>query len=153
MAEHQPPKDDGDIKEDEIIRRLVPNASSPQVAPIRGFLLGNSDREEYWRLYLNIELTRFIEFRKEDTLHAKQFAPGRTVVWVKQGTKVQESQTRTAPVEFLQGEIRRGFFRGIPGVGRMLAMDASCNSGCAHCTASCTYPGPGSDTIGYTCGC
>jgi len=114
--------------------------------------MGNSSREGHWRLYLDIDLTKYLEFRKEDTLHAEQFRPGRTVVWLKRGTKIHEVQTRTGSIEFLQGEIRRGFFRGVPGLGTMMAMGA-CQSGCAHCTASCTYPGPGGDTIGYTCGC
>jgi hypothetical protein len=153
-------KDDPDglhsdaLKPDELIERLIPDPSNPDVKRITGFLMGNSDREGYWRLYLTVNLNHYIEFRKEETLYAHQFRPGRTVIWIKPGSRIHEMKARSAPVEFLQGQVRRGFLRGVSGITQVMDLEAGCpGSGCAHCSVACSQLPGGEDTIGYTCGC
>lgn len=145
-----------DISEDEVVARIVSDPNNPDVKRVTGFALGKSSRDGYWRLYLNVDLSHYLEFEKSATLHAKQFREGRTVVWLKSGTRVIETKARSAPVDFLEGEISRGFARGFSGVSMVMNAADCPGSGCAHCTASCSsLPGGGGDssTIGYTCGC
>jgi len=148
-------KENEDIGSDELLDRLVSDPANPDVNRITGFLMGKSNREGYWRLYMSVDLNYYLEFRKEDTLHAQQFRPSRTVVWLKKGAIVHRTNLASAPLEFLQGEIRRGFLRGIgfSGGPHFVMLDDSCpGSGCAHCTVACSNL-PGNDTVGYTCGC
>jgi hypothetical protein len=159
---------------DEIVDRIVEDPGNPEVRRLTGFLLGKSDREGYWRLYLTVDLNHYLEFRKEDTLHAQQFRQGRTVVWLKPEARVTEKLTKSTTVEFLRGNMMGDYIRrhgasfvGMVGSGlKMMAgeTNGSCptpafgcdGSGCAHggCSAGCTPGyGCGGDTIGYTCGC
>jgi len=134
-----------DIRGDEGVDRAVPDPSHPDVSTLSGFVLARSDREDYWRLYLNDRLNHYFEFRKEDTLEARQIRPTRTLVWVRPGTRVHETTTVSAPVDFLLGDVRRGFFRGIGGLALMMADSEGCpGSGCAHCSVACSnLPDPG----------
>jgi hypothetical protein len=146
---------------DDLADHLVPDPANPDVRRLVGFLLGKSHRDGYWRLYLNSDLTHYIEFSKEDTVHAKQVGPNRTMVWVKPQTRVQVYQTASVPVEFLKGDVLKDAMGGAgqSGFGRtMMAMAGA--SGCAHCqqTPSCPcHPGTGvsggADTAGFSCGC
>jgi hypothetical protein len=138
---------------DPLIDRLVPDPGNPRVKRLTGFMMGRSQLEDHWRLYLSVNLDHYIDFKKEDTLDAHQFRPARVVVWLKAGARVSETKTSSVPVEFLQGEIRRGFLRGTSGLPRIFADSAGCpGSGCAHCSVACSNL-PGGDTVGYTCGC
>lgn len=150
-------KKTSEVCEDEIASRVVPDPDNPSVRRLTGFLLGRSNKDGYWRLYMNVDFDHYVEFEKKATLHAEQFREGRTVVWLKPDTKVRETKARSAPIEFLQGDISRGFARGVSGmVGPVFAADCP-GSGCAHCTAACSSlpgtPGDNPNTVGYTCGC
>lgn len=153
MAERT--KQDSRWEKDIPLEQWVPDLSNPDIKKLSGFVLGRSDREDYYRLYITTNLNHYIEFRKEDTVHAHQLHSDRTLVWVKPGTKIYETVSQSAPVEFLQGQIRRGFLRGTSGLTNMLLMAADCpGSGCAHCTAACSsLPGGGGPDTGFTCGC
>ena len=138
---------------DPLIDRLIPDPANPHVKRLTGFRMGRSQLPDHWRLYLNVNLNHYIDFKKEDTLDAHEFRPARVVVWLKPGARISETKTSSVPVEFLQGEIRRGFLRGASGMPRVFADMADCpGSGCAHCTAACSSL-PNGDTVGYTCGC
>lgn len=149
---------------DEVIERVIKDPANPEVKRLTGFLMGRSDKDGYWRLYLNVDLDHYIEFRKEDTLHAQQFRPASTVVWLKSDARVIEKIARSGSVEFLQGGLLRDYvrrygpnFAGLLAGPRMRLMAAD-GSTCAHtgCSAGCTPGygcGGGGDTIGYTCGC
>lgn len=121
---------------------------------LNGFALGRSPSADRWRLYLNAELTHFLEFDAKDAIHAEETKPGRTLVWVRRDSRVTETTSRTLPVEFLQGEVRTGFMRGLAGLTGVTALAAEgcpC-SGCAHCTTSCSSL-PGGESVGLSCGC
>ena len=164
---------------DETVERIIEDPGNPDVRRLSGFLLGKSDRDGYWRLYLTVDLNHYLEFRKEDTLHAQQFRPARTVVWLKPEARVTEKLTKSTRVEFLRGNLMGEYIRrhgrsfvGMVGSGLKMMADptdmiectnGSCpthafgcpGSGCAEaCSAGCTPGyGCGGETIGYTCGC
>lgn len=144
----------GDDFEPSPLTEKVSRAGGAPVRTLRGFTLGKSPDEGRWRLYLDTDLSHYIEFDKKDAVHAEEVAPGRTLVWLVRNARVTESTSRTLPVEFLQGEIRTGFLRGLSGLTGAMAMNAEgcpC-SGCAHCTTSCSSL-PGGNSIGLSCGC
>src|SRR5262245_29838516 len=145
---------------DDLVDRLVPDPANPDVRRLVGFLLGKSHRDEYWRLYLNGDLTQYLEFKKADTIHAKQVTSSQTVVWVKPQTRVQLFQTGSVQVEFLRVVILQDQLGGSRSTGfrRVMGVAMAEASGCAHCqnTPSCPcHPGTGvsSDTAGFSCGC
>jgi hypothetical protein len=163
--DNKPNEYGGEIKPNEILDRIVRDPANPNVKRITGFLMGKSDKEDYWRLYLSVDLNHYLEFKKEDTLHAQQFRTARTVVWLANDAKVIETMTHSGSAEFLTGNLLNNFLRrrgldvsGLIGSGRMRLMEAD-GSGCAHtgCSAGCTpgygCGGGGGDTVGYTCGC
>jgi hypothetical protein len=150
-----------DLGEDpELVDRLVPDPANPDVRRLRGFLIGKSNREGYLRLYVNTDLTHYLEFPESDTVHAKQVRGNQTIVWVRPQTRIQIVKTDSISVELLRGNIIRDQLTRTVGSGfRMMARAAGADgSGCAHagCSAGCT-PGYGcggtDDTYGYTCAC
>lgn len=144
-----------DIQPCDLSERVVRDPARPDQKVLRGFALGRSVHDDQWRLYLNAEFTHFLEFDKEAAIHAQEVRHGETLVWVRPDAHVRETSTRKISVEFLQGEIRRGFLRGVSGVNGIMTLSAEgcpC-SGCAHCTTSCSgLPGP-DNTVGLSCGC
>jgi hypothetical protein len=129
MAEdHEPHRR---IRPDPLTDRLAPDPNNPNVTRLTGFLLGKSEIEDRWRLYMSADLNHYIEFQKVDLIDAHQFHPSHTVVWLKPDARAYETKTHSAPVEFLQGEIRRGFLRGMMGVPRIFAdMAVAAETGC-----------------------
>jgi hypothetical protein len=156
--------DYGEIREDELIKKLVPDPNNPDVKRVTGFVMGKSSRPGYWRLYLSVDLNHHLEFRQSDTVHAAKIREGRTVVWLKPDAKITETRTASGSQDFVEGGLIQQYLRrrgadvaGLLGFRdtRVMAADGS---GCAHtgCSAGCTPGygcGGGSDTIGYTCGC
>src|SRR5215467_12572679 len=92
----------GGPQEDKILSRL---RSSPaqQPAGITSYigLLGSSPKEGYWLLYLNLDMTKWVEIKESDIVHTEQLPPDRspfgslggTQVWVKQDAQVTTTQT------------------------------------------------------------
>lgn len=144
-----------DVWSGDLADKVAADKGNPNVKTVRGFTLGKSPDEGRWRLYVNTELTHFFELERKDVLHAAELKTGQTTVWVRREARVTETTSRTLPVEFLQGEIRRGFLRGLSGLNGAMALDAEgcpC-SGCAHCTQSCSSLPGGGDSVGLSCGC
>jgi hypothetical protein len=98
------------IEPDELIGKLVPDPENPGVRRVVGFGLGVSDRPGYWRLYVNPDLTEFLEFRKDDCLHAKE-SRDRTVAWLKPDAKIARTWTDEATLQSIRGDIRNEFLR------------------------------------------
>lgn len=69
-----------------------------------GFYLGRSEEPGNWRLYLTQNLTRYLEFRKDDTVHSERLATGRIVTWLKADAMVKEKQSAVAD-DFLAGDL------------------------------------------------
>src|SRR6185436_9027257 len=104
-------KDDEPIKPSELIGRLVPDPENPDVQRLRGFRLGESDRAAYWRLYLDTDLSDYLEFKKESVLDGKQLPDGSTMVWLKVDAKITRTRTQRSALQFLTGDITSGFPR------------------------------------------
>jgi hypothetical protein len=149
-----PDPNEREFRQGEFNERVSRLRPGPDIRALRGFALGRSPDESQWRLYLNADLTHFLEFDSGDVVHAEETKPGSTIIWVKRNARVTEFTSRTLPVEFLQGEVRSGFLRGLAGLTNVRALtDESCPcSGCAHCTTSCSSL-PGGDSVGLSCGC
>ncbi|MDR3529840.1 MAG: hypothetical protein P4L90_04665 [Rhodopila sp.] len=147
MSEHkdnEPAKKE--IKTDEIIDRLKPE---PGIIKLAGRFLGHSDRAGYYRLYINERLDRYLEFPKEATLDAERFPSGRLVVWLKAGTTVTDTTSRTVPESLLSGPISRQNAKraaGLAGMPRMV-LDAASGDGCGGSSiANCP-----DTTLSFTC--
>lgn len=111
------------LEPDELIKRLMPDASQvPDVRLLVGFL-GKSTREGYWRLYLTLTLNEYVEFDEDDVVFSHPLEDdenrlGGTLVWVRRDANLQHTRTvsREAQADFLQGAIsssvsrRRGRF-------------------------------------------
>jgi hypothetical protein len=102
---------EGPIKPGELIGRIVPDPENPDVQRIRGFRLGESDRAGYWRLYLDADLSDYLEFKKESVLDGKEFPDGSTMVWLKPDARITRTRTQKAALQFLAGDIGSGFLR------------------------------------------
>jgi hypothetical protein len=110
-----------ELREDEIITRLVPNpVDPPDVISLVGFL-GRSPRPRFWRLYHTLDLKNYTEIAESDivlteSLESKLQTLGGTIVWVKSGARLQHtrSESRQAESEFMQGDLASQF---LPGTG------------------------------------
>jgi hypothetical protein len=110
---------EGPIQPDDLIRRLVPDPANPDVERLVGFRLGESDRSGYWRLYIDMDLSDYLEFRKDDVLDGKELPDGSTVVWQK------------AAEQFLSGDISERFLRatGFPALARAIGVGVATGTG------------------------
>lgn len=110
-----------ELREDEIITRLVPNPTDPpDVISMVGFL-GRSPRPRFWRLYHTLDLKNYTEIAESDivlteSLENKLQPLGGTIVWVKSGARLQHvrSESSQAESEFMQGDLASQF---LPGTG------------------------------------
>jgi hypothetical protein len=82
-------KSDNQMKEDEILRRL---AAAPGEAPagVISFtgLLGRSPQEGYWRLYLSLDMSRYIEVSGDDVVLSEPLPPDRSPFGSLGGTRL-----------------------------------------------------------------
>ena len=91
-----------DIKTDELVERLErARGSSGQLIKLVGRFLNHSDREDWYRLYLSENLNRYLEFSKEGTVDAERFPTGRSVVWLRAGTKVTKTVMQDVSKNFM----------------------------------------------------
>src|SRR5215213_759199 len=133
--------------------RIVPDPENPNVKRLEGFVMGRSSIEENWRLYLAPDMDHYVEFRKEDTLHAEQISPTKAFVWITPRAEIKEVMLRSGPVGFLRGTIinehvrRRGLLSApqLGGPFRLFAVAAN-DSGCA--AAGGCNPPPGTELGG-----
>jgi hypothetical protein len=124
MAEPKKPERPGtkDLKQDEVIARLVPDpADPPHVIRLAGYL-GKSARRGFWRLYLTLELSDYVEVAEDDIVHSQALASqehplGGTAVWIRSDATLQHVRTesRQAQAEFLQGDITGAFLANAKG--------------------------------------
>jgi hypothetical protein len=95
------------LQEDAFVEGLIhdPTQPAPPFGVFEG-LLGKSPRRGYWRLYLDIELTRYLEFKEEDvlasaTIPKKQSRLGLegTKLWLKRDATITHTITKQKKVE------------------------------------------------------
>jgi hypothetical protein len=110
------------LKEDDIISRLVPNATVPaEVTALEGFL-GKSASAGFWRLYRTLELNDYVEIAEGDIVYSQSLATPKqplrgSMVWVKRDAPLRHTRTETRQVqaELLQGDITGGFLSDLEG--------------------------------------
>ena len=146
------------IPTDDILDDLVINPNNPELRTLTGTFLGKGDSDEDWRLYLTANLNHYLEFKKDDTVHADRESNSRVRVWLRPESNVRELRIRSGPIEFLKGDIRDENL-GKPddfGLARrtMGAAAAGCSAASCFTTAGPNCRGPESPSVGYTnCGC
>jgi hypothetical protein len=131
MAEDLPPDSGSDLSEDELVARLVPDPATgpPHVRSLVG-LLGKSATPGMWRLYLNPQLTEYVEFTEDDIVHSESLAKsernpiGGTMVTLRGSATLRHvrAESRETQAEFLQGNITSRFLpgaRATPGQGSL----------------------------------
>jgi|SRR5215216_1556876 len=99
------------LQEDAFVKELIhdPTQPTPPFGVFEG-LLGKSPRRGYWRLYLDSELTRSLEFKEEDILAAitipkeqSQLGLEGTKLWLKRDATIVHTMTKQMKVgEFFE---------------------------------------------------
>jgi hypothetical protein len=102
-----------------VVAGLVSDPSEVPDVRVQIGLPGRSSRGGYWRLYLSLELTDYIEVREEDIVHFESLDDSQTplrgtAVWIKRGAEISHTSTSTREMqaEFLGGDIAKGFLAG-----------------------------------------
>lgn len=102
-------------KQDPVVEKLVRDPARPGTRLVSGYL-GKSAREGYWRVYLNLEFSEYLEVAEKDILHSERLGGEDTTasgswVWVKQDAQLDHVRTRPrqAQAEFLRGDIASAF--------------------------------------------
>ncbi|MGO9781823.1 MAG: hypothetical protein ACLPKE_36245 [Streptosporangiaceae bacterium] len=98
-----------DLNEDPLVAALVPDPAQLPVnaAVLRGFI-GKSLDEGSWRLYLDAELTEYVEIPKAEILYARELPDGGgTAVWVPGTLRLDRVRVAATQIqaEFLSGAI------------------------------------------------
>jgi hypothetical protein len=142
------------LQEEEFIQNLVPNPLQTPDVQLLGGYLGKSSQAGYWRLYLNPELTSYVDIAEKDIIYSQlannnQNSLGGTLLWVRRGAEIKATRTtsRESQADFLRGAIAASMARmGAAGVlGSIAAQPRTFNvSECIHCTTdggdSCFSP-------------
>lgn len=131
------------LKEEEFIQSLVPNPSQPPDVQLLGGYLGKSSQAGYWRLYLNPELTSYVDIAEKDIVYSQaannnQNSLGGMLLWVRRGAEIKATRTtsRESQADFLRGAIAASIARrGAAGaLGSIAALPATFTvTECATC--------------------
>lgn len=131
------------LREDSIVSKLKATGTPPGGLASYTGLLGRSSKDGHWVLYLNLDMSRYVEVREDDIVHAEQLPPerspfgslGGTTVFVKKGAQVTTttsvSQTHAAEGDEFDLDIRIG------GGQQMVAAPNTNGPGCTFGTG-CT---------------
>ena len=106
MANDEERRDREDLGQDPFVERMRPDPSEPpeQVRILEG-LLGDSDREDYRRLYFTRELDYYAEFRAEDVVFTEPIPSDQLPFLGQEATRV--GIRRDATVEFTRVRVHR----------------------------------------------
>ena len=118
-----------DLKQDEVIERLVPDpADPPDVIAMIGFV-GKSTRARFWRVYHTLDLKNYVEIAEDDIVHSQSLTTdqqrlGGTVIWMRANARLRYSrnESRQAEADFIRGDITRNFLAatGAEGLARII---------------------------------
>jgi len=108
---------DTEDKTKKLIEKLAPIGEPTQdMAAIWGFLIQNPKDKNWWRLYLNIEFTEFIEFQRDALIHYEHLGTqvnplGGYMVWINRAAAVYYTAavSRIRMASYLQGPITENF--------------------------------------------
>jgi hypothetical protein len=106
MAEEGRSEDWKDLADDELIGRLLPDPSSPNVNVLTGALVGRGPDGSTLRVYTTLQLNQFVEVPVDRILGVKRFPMGQIAVWIPGDLDVTVTTTNTVSGEFLKGSIQ-----------------------------------------------
>lgn len=72
-----------DLKPDELVEKLRPDPNKPSDAIEQCGFFGESDREDYFRLYWTRALTDYFEIANEDLVYRQKLPNGGSRIWIK----------------------------------------------------------------------
>lgn len=135
-------KDLAALKADWVARVARDPAQPPQATMLTGYL-ADSSRDGHARLYLDAELSSYVDIPADDLLHgqrlpADQSPLGEVVVWVRRSAKLVQGSDAQGAGSWFEGPITREQYTGVAAA----AINAAANS------AAC---GPGQTIIGPSC--
>lgn len=148
------------LKEDDILKKL---AAGPGEAPtgLTSFvgLLGRGAQEGYWRLYLSLDMSRYIEVSGDDVVHSESLPAerspfgslGGTRIFVKRGAKVTTTRavTRSGDAQAAADEFDLDIRLGQRAVGPKEICVGT--EGGTTCAAECGGGGTGDAATCLTC--
>jgi len=109
----------GQLRQNDLIRKLVPDPGQHQPLTTLVGYLGRSTREGEWRLYLTEDLNEYVEFSEQDVVHSQPLAEEQsrlsaTQIWLPAETRLRHTQiiSRQVQADFLRGEIASRFMQG-----------------------------------------
>lgn len=101
-----------DLKEDELVSKLVPDPSQQEAFVVLSGFLGRSSSQGFQRLYTSLQFDVFVEIPEDAIVHRLALTPdqseyGGTTVWLRAGTQITFTRTTSTQLqaEFLQGSI------------------------------------------------
>jgi hypothetical protein len=121
MADTGGKNDWENLTDDELIRKLVPDPSSPDVSVLVGTLIGRGTDAKTLRLYTTLQLNQFVEIPADRILGVKRFPMGQIAVWIPGDLNVRVTTTNSLSGEFLRGSIQAGYGRAGGGVASLIS--------------------------------
>lgn len=116
MPKPDDPRSNEPETEDELVQKLVPAPAGEADALFLVGFLGKSSQADHTRLYLNPELSEYVEFRSDAVRHVQSLAGpesplGGSAVWVDRRASLyfRKVVSREVQAGFLQGAISREF--------------------------------------------
>lgn len=138
-GEEQRYEGDGpNLRYDDFVGRIVQDPNeTPRVTLLSGYL-GSSSEEGHVRLYLDEELSRYVEIPEKAILHAQELSPeqsplGGSLVWIDSGAEVVHGPvgSKRRKANFLEGQIAQDYIGGYDreGGGETTTQTRECGGG------------------------
>lgn len=112
------------IPYDDFVQRIVQNPNDPPKVTLLSGFLGSSSEEGHVRLYLDEELSRYVEIPEKAIRHIQKLLPeqsplGGSLVWIDSGAEVVHGAAgaERRKATFLQGQIEQDYIGGAGGFG------------------------------------
>jgi hypothetical protein len=137
MAEKRQDPTKTDSEATDLLNRLVPDPSNPDVNVLTGVFLGRAEDDRSARLYTTVRLTQYFQLPKDKILGVKRFPTGQLAVWIPGDLRVQVVTSNSFSGDFLKGNIQAAFAkRGAGGLGAAARLSQQGPDGAS------AFPGP-----------
>ena len=102
-------KKESKLVEDRLVSQVVRDPSSPRAKLVSGYL-GKSARRNYWRIYLTLDFSEYVEVAAKDILHTESLGTPNASgswVWIKGDAKLEhvKPDSESTEAQFLKGSI------------------------------------------------
>lgn len=139
--------DGPNLRYDDFVRRIVQDTNDPPSVTLLSGYLGSSSEEGHVRLYLDEELSRYVEIPEKAVRHTQELSPeqsplGGSLVWIDRDAEVLHGAAGSGrrKATFLEGQIAQDYMGG--GFGYL-------SGGITTQTRQCVGPPPTS--VGPSC--